>query len=224
MNDKTETLKSYATQYIRDLILDCTFEPGSEINEKELIQRLNIGRTPIREALLQLQSENYVEIVPRKNIKISSISEKDIYEMYQLRKIIEPQIIVQYKSNYDASKLLNFIDSFKELSEIGSDTKAFYSLDIEFHNYLIVCSQNDILISFYEKLMELLFRVGIYSSLVNTSNVPSQTSLEHEKIVYAILKGNDDHIREAINEHINNSLLSTLQSLRVKKDKEKDKT
>lgn len=211
------TLTQYATKFIKQNILDCTYQPGSEIFEKELMEELEMGRTPVREALLQLQSENYVTINPRKNIIINPINEKDLAELYQLRKMIEPQIIALYKLSYDTTILLNYIESFKKLANIITP-KDFYQLDIDFHNYLISGSKNDILIEFYKQLMELQYRIGMYSALVSTSNFPKQTALEHEEIVHAILRGDESLIHSTIAQHINSSMMAALQSLRVKKE------
>ena len=215
-----QTLTQYATSYIKERILDCEYKPGTEIFEKELMEDLDMGRTPVREALLQLQSENYVTINPRKNIIINPITEKDLAELYQLRKMIEPQIISLYKLNYDTTTLLNYIESFRQLAT-NTDPKMFYQLDIDFHNYLISGSKNDILIEFYKQLMELQYRIGMYSALVNTSNFPKQTAKEHEEIVHSILRGEEATIHTTIAQHINSSMMAALQSLRVKKEDSK---
>lgn len=211
METNNKTMAESALEILKGYILNCEFKPGDEINEKNLIEKLNMGRTPIREALLELQKENYLTIVPRKSIIINPINQQDINELYQLRKLIEPQIIMQNKAHYDASILSNYIDSFQTLNKEDFDVKAFHALDIEFHLYLISISNNAVLIDFYKKLMESLYRVGIYNNMIQTSNAPVDTVHEHRAIVEAILKEDDDSISETVLNHINNSLLASLQ-------------
>ena len=75
--------------YLRQLIIHCMLPPGSPIREKDFIQQLEVSRTPIREALLQLEKEGLVEIYPQSGTRISKISMEEVREGHFIRQAME---------------------------------------------------------------------------------------------------------------------------------------
>ena len=133
-----ERLKPMANRAYEDLfqkIVYCEYAPGQEINEKQLVEETGFGRTPLREALLLLKKEGMVDIFPRKGMRISTLTEKSVSDLYQARKLIEPAVMVEYKTLYSKSKLLQFQQRFQQATQ-AKDLDRFL-LDIEFHSYLI---------------------------------------------------------------------------------------
>src|SRR2546427_1531628 len=71
-------------------ILECNLDPGQLLDEVTVSERYQIGRTPFREACQRLESEGLIEIVPHRGVFIASLSSKDIYDLFELRLIVEP--------------------------------------------------------------------------------------------------------------------------------------
>ena len=76
-----EALTNQAYEYLYNKIISCEYLPGQELNEKQLLEETSFGRTPLREALLMLQSESLIEIFPRKGMRITAFTEKRIEEV-----------------------------------------------------------------------------------------------------------------------------------------------
>lgn len=199
-----------AYNFLLEKILSCEYLPGQEISEKMLNEELSFGRTPIREALVTLKSQNLVTVYPRKGMQIRPFTKKYINEIYQIRKIMEPNIIIQFKNIYSKSAIL---DLQQTLERDGSlDDATFYKQDIRFHMYFIEKTDNEALINFYENIMIETYRLAMFAAINNYSsraeNVP-----QHSKIIQALLTENDAQIAIAVNEHINHSLITLLKAL-----------
>lgn len=78
-----------ASELIREAIIDGRLAPGQRLKEEELAQELGMSRTPVREALLLLQSEGLVDSVPRRGATVRSYALDDLDDMYQLRAVLE---------------------------------------------------------------------------------------------------------------------------------------
>ena len=119
-----EALTNQAYEYLYNKIISCEYLPGQELNEKQLLEETSFGRTPLREALLMLQSESLIEIFPRKGMRITAFTEKSIDDLYQTRKLIEPTVCRKYITLYSKSRLLEFQKMF-ERAEDASDVEEY---------------------------------------------------------------------------------------------------
>ena len=86
----SSSLSDQAYQRIKTEILTCELRPGQQIAQKQLVERYDVGKTPVREALQRLTQEGFVQPVPRFGYIVVPITLSDIHEIYDLRLIIEP--------------------------------------------------------------------------------------------------------------------------------------
>lgn len=208
----TQTLKEQAYNYIKDKIKRCAYLPGEAIHELRIVEETGIGRTPVREALLALKEENLVEVRPRKGTFAPMITESQINEMYQIRRLLEPLVAVQYKQNFDKGQLLDY-DSLFEHFNIHNDEK-YYDLDIAFHQYLIDAAHNPALSEFFRKTMFTQYRIGSYNTICGTARKENYYS-EHHAIIMALLEEEDKKIQESCLHHISRSHIISLQTLKT---------
>ena len=90
---RKETLSEQAYRVIKEKIVYCEWKFGEEIDQRMLAKELGFNSiTPVREALILLQNEKLVNIIPRKGMLVSDVSISDVLENYQLREIIEPTV------------------------------------------------------------------------------------------------------------------------------------
>ena len=87
--EKFKTLKDHVYEYIADQIRDGSLLPEQRVNENVICESLNISRTPVREALIQLTAEGVLENRARKGFVIKSISEKDVGEIYAVIGVLD---------------------------------------------------------------------------------------------------------------------------------------
>ena len=206
-----EALTNQAYEYLYNKIISCEYLPGQELNEKQLLEETSFGRTPLREALLMLQSESLIEIFPRKGMRLTAFTEKSIDDLYQTRKLIEPTVCRKYITLYSKSRLLEFQKMF-ERAEDASDVEE-YRIDTSFHSYLISITDNNILINMYHSIMIHQMRMAVYAAMQDSSNRMGNLK-QHKAIIDALLRENEEDVQDAIVLHINHSLIKSLKLLR----------
>ena len=86
----TESLSEQAYRLIRRMIVRLELAPGAVIREDELQHQLGIGRTPIREALQRLARDQFLVVIPRRGMIVSSIDVAELSMLYETRAILEP--------------------------------------------------------------------------------------------------------------------------------------
>lgn len=185
---------------LKERIVNCDMLPGSVISEDRLAIEFGTSRTPVREALLRLKRENLVDIFPRQGTFVSQISLKDIYEVFQIRLIIEPRVARAVGKNMDAAVLENFRRTFASIDVRGSSFKEWFRHDREFHSYIIEKSDNRRLVQMYSSIMDQNLRMRILAGKVPRRI--ADTNQEHEKIVDALLSQDEDRIEKVMSDHI----------------------
>ena len=83
------SLADKAYYAIRDMIVSLQLRPGAVINERALIERLGIGRTPVREALRRLAQEQLVEVYPRRGMFVTTVEIRDLASLCEVRDVLE---------------------------------------------------------------------------------------------------------------------------------------
>ena len=174
---------------IKEEIVGCEMPPGAVINEDILVEKFKTSRTPIREALLRL-----------KGTFVSQISLQDIYEIYQLRLIIEPQTIRIACRNLDAKMLGAYRDFFIGLETGDCSNAEWFRQDREMHCYIVNASGNGHLRDIFATIMDQNMRMRMMAGKV-LSRMRS-TNHEHLGILDALIAGNEDRAVELMTAHI----------------------
>ena len=89
MGDDNYSLSSRVFRILRENILSGKYAPDEELKEKTIGEELGVSRTPVREALRQLELEGLVTIIPNKGAYVVGISRKDIRDIYEIRSRLE---------------------------------------------------------------------------------------------------------------------------------------
>src|SRR5438132_14144858 len=85
------SLADKAYHEIRGLIVSLELAPGAVIDERDLIERLEIGRTPVREALRRLSHEGLVEVYPRRGMFVTGVDVRELARLSEVRTVLEPE-------------------------------------------------------------------------------------------------------------------------------------
>ena len=120
--ERHQTLREKILEMIRDAILKGTMKPGERVSEPELAERFGISRTPIREAFRQLESEGYLEVIPRKGAVVASLSERDIEEFYAIKILLEgfaAKMAAEKLTEKDIDRLESINERLKKVAADG---------------------------------------------------------------------------------------------------------
>lgn len=183
--ERHQTLREKILETIRDAILRGSLKPGERVSEPELAERFGISRTPIREAFRQLESEGYLQVIPRKGAVVASLSERDVEEFYAIKIILEgfaARMAAEKMSVKDIEKLEAINEKLKKLAD-EEDVKNFFKVHDEFHEVFIKAAGNEKLLELINQLIMRFKRLRLASlSQPGRMNVSVQ---EHEQLIEA---------------------------------------
>lgn len=179
------TLREKILENIRDAIISGSLKAGSRVSEPELAERYGISRTPIREALRQLESEGYLTVIPRRGAVVSEFSQKDVEDFYAIKSILEGYAARQACSRLTDRELDKLQANNKRLNDLAeqNDIKTFFKVHNDFHEMFIKAADNERLRELITSVVTRFQRLRFMSlSLPGRMKISAQ---EHEKIIEA---------------------------------------
>ena len=207
MAAKKPSLREYTYAQLKQRIVDCTYAPNTVINEEQLQNEFGVSRTPIREALTMLEREGFVQIMPKKGIRIAGLTFSDVSYVFEARMLMEPYIVRQHGLSIGRQQLHFFEQKHRELLAPGVDTgapayhKAVNALDYELHSSLISASHNPYLSELRSIVLAQSSRLRILSGQQVEQRLQSTLS-EHLAILEALLAGDANRAAECMEIHL----------------------
>ena len=200
-NQKKHPLKQYALDVITDNIVQLNLLPGEAINEAELSEQLEISRTPIREALLELANNQLVIVRPRSGTFVNHIDLNLIDQYLYLRLLIESDLVRQLCSKMsleDSNKLHELV----AIQSYYLESKQRFQLvqkDMEFHyNFYKICHKETVYHT-TQSLMVHFNRLRYLSTFHN--EFPARIS-EHHALLNAIAANDPAAAAEILKKHL----------------------
>ena len=197
--------KILALEYLKEKIITCEMPPGSIIKIEEIAEILKVSKTPVREALIELQYDGYVTIIPRKKTVVSKISLQDLRNIYDARTLIETYIIQsltpeEVENNRD--ELLNLLKKWQEINISGNSKNEyaeFLKEDLNFHKSIIKFSSNPHLTRYCK---ELIYKSQRFWYMALFNNDLRKMREEHIKILEFILQNKTKEAASCLKSHI----------------------
>lgn len=197
-----DSLKEKAYQMIKTNIISCAYEPGAFLNETELMEMVGTSRTPIREALNKLEQENLVKIIAKKCIIVSELAVHDVGDIYQVRVLIEPQMILLWGKDISKKKLSQYIEDLKQ-AQYKTERNEKYALDDTLHTMILDVCQNNYLIQMMKHLQDQNYRIRVMAG--STDARLSQSVDEHIIITDLLLADDYTEAANAMLVHLENA-------------------
>ncbi len=179
------------------MIVTLKLAPGAAVSEAELSQVLDIGRTPIREALQRLARESLVSILPRRGILVSEINVKRQLRLLEVRRELERLIArsaARRATDVERARFVELADRF-EKSARANDDVTFMRTDREFNTLCSLASHNEFAAGAMS-LMHSLSRRFWYIHYKQAADMPLTAKL-HADIARAIAAGDESRATKA---------------------------
>ena len=186
---------------LRDQIVTLAIPPGAPINEEALGRELDLGRTPIREAIKRLALENLVSVYPRRGTFVSEINITDLAHISDVRVELEGHAAyraAQRLSPVQREELAGLLGEIDERANGGAD--ALMGLDARIHRFVYRCAGNPYLRDTLERYLNLSLRIW-YLVLGRLPHLIDRV-LEHRELLQAIRDGDADRARAIAAEHV----------------------
>ena len=202
MEYQEQSLGGQIFNRIRDDILSGNYTPGEELKEATLGKQLGVSRTPVREALRQLDLEGLVEIAPNRGAKVIGISRKDVEDIYHMRARLEGPAARKAAEQIKEEELaeLEEVILLSEFHVKKPESKQMVRLDGRFHEIMYRASGSRML---EHVLTDFLHYVKMARShSVKTEHRAQESVKEHKRILEAIRQRDGDLAEQLANEHI----------------------
>lgn len=199
---------------IREAILSGAFRPGAKLTVDHLVARLGVSRTPVKEALIRLEREGLVRIVPRHGAFVVRLTAADAADLYDLREVVEGLAARRAAERMDAAALSE-LDSLLEQSRacLGEPNYARYShLDVAFHSAIAKASGSPPIQQVLESLRSQT-RLLMATSVTLAGRL-ERSYAEHREIVEALRTGNAERAEQVARAHIRAVRDAVLEYLR----------
>jgi len=168
---------------LRQAILDGHYQPGQPVREAEVAERLGVSRTPVREAFRRLQTDGILEFTPWRGVIVAELDEKQIIELYVMRKVLEGTAAALAALNATDAQI-NDLDGIIERAEGETDPAILADLNRDFHQTIFDAANNRYLLHALQALRNPMALLS--KTTYSVSDRPVTAQAEHRQIVDAI--------------------------------------
>ncbi len=200
--DNYKTVRDAVFESIRKGILNGYFKPGERIIESQLAEKMNVSRTPIREALRRLEVENMVENLPRKGMIVSTLNDSQVIEIFNIRGALEGLALDIAIDKLDDELINNLQKCIDKMTEaiIKDDIEMQIEYNTKFHEHILCKTDSPMLVNMLHNLKEQIQRYR-YQSL-SLQGRPEISLNEHKNILKFIKDKNKEKAEKYIKDHI----------------------
>jgi len=200
--DPSLSFTKQAYEILKERIMRLQLRPGELLMVQPLSRELGFSRTPVREALIRLESDGFVEEADGKKFRVSELTLQDIMEIHEIREMIELHAVRRVARNRTPEWIdtLSACAASMKDSAAAKDHVAFFKMDMAFHGLLIDYCSNRTLQNLVAQLNEKIQRIRhlttfVYHRLEDTLD-------EHDAILDSIKEGDPDAAARAMKYHL----------------------
>ena len=196
-----ETAKNYALRVLKENIVELELPPGSQISENELSAALSVSRTPIREALSELEKVKLVEIVPQKKTSITLIDYDLVEEASFLRSTLETAVIAEVCEKCTDQDLMRFEQNLA-MQHIAFRSGALEEMmrrDNEFHRFFFEITRK---VEIWQLMQNLQVHFDRVRNLSLNTIADEAIITEHEAIFDSIKRRDAAQARAQLSTHL----------------------
>ncbi|CAB1071212.1 hypothetical protein D1AOALGA4SA_1135 [Olavius algarvensis Delta 1 endosymbiont] len=210
MNDKEKTY-----QAIREGIITNRIQPGERLNEKDLMDAYDIGRTPLREIFLQLREEGLIEIIPKVGTHVTRVEIQEIRNVIEVRRWMEQlvgRLAAERITAEQLSELNGIIDAVDRLAlDDRAEVDDLNRYDVRFHNILYQATNNQILQEMLPRLTSKMARFWYYIGF------QAAEFLDHFDDLRGLLSALEKHdatgVQRALDNHLDHFVTKVKQQI-----------
>ncbi|GLV98322.1 GntR family transcriptional regulator [Streptomyces lavendulae subsp. lavendulae] len=189
-------------RHVKQGVLDRRYEGGVLLTEGELAEAVGVSRTPVREALLRLETEGLLKLYPKKGALVLPVSAQEIADVIETRLLVEEFTVRRAVPAPPAllERLAELVEEQRRHAAAG-DLPALMAADRGFHAEIVRHAGNQILSRLYDQLRDRQLRMGVALLHAHPDRV-ELTLAEHSEILDALRAGDADTAAAAVRGHV----------------------
>jgi len=195
------SLKDHVYKYISGKINDGTLSAGDKISEPQVSEELHVSRTPVREALMQLASDGYLESLPRKGFRVQSLDTGRAQQLYEVIGTLDGRaacMCMDLLTEAELTKMQFLADSMENAIKAGLSNK-YYELQVEFHNVYLDLCPNAVITDMLGKLKNNFIRkYYLFDDPEDELETLRETNQQHREIIRLFREKDADQLEHYI--------------------------
>ena len=202
-----QMLQDKAYDYLINKIKNGDLEADEIYSLNQMSKEIGISRTPLRDAVMKLAQERYIDVLPSKGFVLHKMTSEDMVETYQIRNAIESFCLKQLCRNIDTErgrqyfdKITGKVEIMREILSTSRSTEDFGRKDYEFHRSIVQYVGNETMLEMYRSFMYRIFWLNV-SSFTREGRM-EDTLKEHEQMLTLIHEGNTVGIEALLEHHL----------------------
>jgi len=202
---ENKSLTSLIFDKIREDILNDKYRPGEKIVEAKLAEELGVSRTPVREALKQLELDGLIDNIPNRGVVVKGVTTQDIKDIYTIRIAIEG-VAVRWAIERMEDEELDELKEIYELMEFYTfkkDVDKIFELNTKFHETIYKATKSRYLEQILKDFQ--LFIKATRNKSLRCEGRMQEALEEHKAIIDAFIERDSEEAVEAIVKHVNSS-------------------
>ncbi|MCK8787177.1 GntR family transcriptional regulator [Roseomonas sp. NAR14] len=195
-------LGSETYERIKAAIRDGSLAPGSRLTEAELVVRLGVSRTPVRQALTRLETEGLLTHEPRRGLTVPRPDHQQVIELYAMREVLEgtaARFAAQHASEAELRSLAHLIE---EEGAAQDDGRALSAINLRIHTLLHRAAHNRYLL---RSLAQLTDAMALLPTMLGEPARAREAHAEHRALLAAISRRDGEAAEAAMRAHISSA-------------------
>ncbi len=213
---RTEPVQSRVINEMRRRIIAGEVRPGELLSEAALSDDLGVSRTPVREALKQLQTEGLIEIRPRVGNFVTVPSRREIAELFDMKELLEGAAARMLGQRGRVAQLDQLEENLhqSDLAVADDDRGSYAVLVAQFHDLIVAGADNSKLAAHYRTLMNQLAYGRLVMTSLDQPGRPMQSDREHREVLELIIAKDADSAERVMRQHVRASRQALFAGLR----------
>ena len=200
-------LQDQAYEIMIEKIKNQELEAGEIYSLNQIAKSMGISKTPLRDAVMMLAKERYVDIIPSRGFMLHTMSENDIIETYQFRHAIEIYCLRRLAENINTERGQEYYEKIKRkaqeqalLIQEGKSEESIVRKDYEFHRSMVQYLDNSEMLEIYRNYMYRMFHFNVHA--LHSRGRREGTIEEHEDILKAVRQQDYEHLEQIVAFHL----------------------
>ncbi|HSV56803.1 MAG TPA: GntR family transcriptional regulator [Magnetospirillaceae bacterium] len=212
----TVSMREQLYEALKGLILDNSYRPRSVLAIDRIAEEFGVSATPVREALVKLEGDGFVELIPNRGALVTDIREEDVRNIWDMRLLLEPYAARECTATADGEELGILAADIRLLSSAPDDNGLYMDTDLRLHELLYLDVKNGLLLDTIRRVHQMSLRVRYFAEHRPELRevVVREVIAEHLGIIEAVRTRQPDAVEALLRTHLQNGQRRTIDALR----------